>query len=281
MRGRLRARLVCVLLGLPMVAAARAQTADLNAQLIDAAQQGDVAAVEGLLAKGADVNAGNEWGVTPLIFAADRANLPLVTLLLARGANVNAKDLRYGKTPLKVSSVSWGDDRVKDVRAALIDVLLDHGADGGEALTDLVAQGYAAAVRRIVTSGPIPQPYLNAALGRASAVRDAALVEMLTRAGARPPAPGDDPSAPERLTLIAGAYRDGSGGELTLTVDGEDLLLTRPGLPPVILIPLDFTTLRSLNRTVVLTVAPQSGPVADVRLTEGGRSGVFRRPLPH
>lgn len=280
MRGRSLPYLACALLFSLTVTAARAQPADLNAQIVIAAQNGDVSAVERLLAKGADVNAVNEWGVTPLISAADRANLPLVKLLLVHGANVNAKDLRYGKTPLKVSSVSWGDDRVKEIRAELISLLLDHGADGGEALTDLIAQGYVDAVRRIVESGKVPQLYLNVALARASAAQQTELVALLTGAGARPPGPAESPNAPERLALIAGAYRDAAGRELRLKVDEEELLLERSSQPLVSLLPLDFTTLRSFDRSVVLTVAPQPGPVTELTLTEGGRSQVFTRTRP-
>ena len=280
MRGKLLLHLVCVALVTCTPAAAGSQSADVNVQIVVAAQNGEVAAVERLIAKGADVNAVNEWGVTPLISAADRANLPLVTLLLAHGANVNAKDLRYGKTPLKVSSVSWGDDRVKSVREGLINLLLDHGADGGEALTDLIAQGYVGPVRRIVKSGNVPQPYLNAALARATAAKHAELIEILTAAGARPPGVAESPDSPERLALIAGVYRDAAGGEITLKVDEEELLLERAARPPVSLLPLDFTTLRSFNRSVVLTVAPQPGPVSEVMLTEGGRKQLFSRTRP-
>ena len=279
MRSRSFMHLVCAIVGSLSVMAAHAQSPDLNTQLVDAAQNGDVAAAERLLAKGANVNAGNQWGVTPLISAADRANIPLVTLLLAHRADVNAKDLRYGKTPLKVTAVSWGDDRDKTIRAGLIDLLLDHGANGGEALPDLISQGYVEGVKRILTAGNVPQPYLNRALASASGAQHAELVALLTSAGARPPGPADSPDSPERLALLAGAYRD-EGGEITLTVDEEELLLERTGRPLVSLLPLDLTTLRSLTRAAVLTVAPGPGPAAEVTLTEDGRTRILTRTVP-
>ena len=75
-----------------------------------------------LIAKGADVNANTNDGVTPLHFATTKE---IAELLIAEGANVNAKDER-GKTPLDLAI------QVKNPKTA--DLLREHGGKTGEEL---------------------------------------------------------------------------------------------------------------------------------------------------
>jgi hypothetical protein len=65
---------------------------DKNTPLMDKVVAGDAAAVSALIAKGADVNASNNYGWTALSHAARAGNVELVKLLLAHGADVNARD---------------------------------------------------------------------------------------------------------------------------------------------------------------------------------------------
>lgn len=84
-----RIALGTLLFAIVMVGAARADDA-LNQALFDAAKAGDIATVEALIAKGADVDAKLANGNTPLIGAACYGHMDIVKLLIAKGANVNA-----------------------------------------------------------------------------------------------------------------------------------------------------------------------------------------------
>ncbi|KAI5826535.1 ankyrin repeat protein, partial [Schizophyllum commune Tattone D] len=74
-----------------------------------------------LLDAGAEVDARQDVGETPLILSAKSHNLALVRMLLSRGANVNAST-QYGSTPLHMAlEVGWCRE--------IIQALLDAGAD--------------------------------------------------------------------------------------------------------------------------------------------------------
>jgi Ankyrin repeats (3 copies) len=90
--------------------------------LRDAASQGDLAEVERLLKAGADVNAKNKNGWTPLHAAAGSNLSPAVLeVLLKAGADVNAKTAD-GVTPLHLAAAN-------NPSPAVLEVLLKAGAD--------------------------------------------------------------------------------------------------------------------------------------------------------
>jgi ankyrin repeat protein len=94
---------MCVL-GVAAAAHAQATTnPNLNAQLLVAARQGDLQAVQRALAQGAAVDSRNRLGKTPLLMAAEKGNEPLAALALRAGANVNVASLE-GVTPLMAAS---------------------------------------------------------------------------------------------------------------------------------------------------------------------------------
>ncbi|UKZ49434.1 hypothetical protein TrVGV298_003681 [Trichoderma virens] len=110
--------------------------------LMVASHYGHRGVVKLLLEKGANVNAQDGGGWTPLSWAADGGHEAVVKLLLKKGAKVDAQD-RYGQTPLRQAA----DGR----HEAVIKLLLEKGANvnaqdsGGR--TPL-SQAIATAVRR-------------------------------------------------------------------------------------------------------------------------------------
>lgn len=116
----MRLRLIALvgLLGAVAIAAERPA-------LIEAAKNGDRAAVKALIQKKADVNAAEADGTTALHWAAYRDDADTVDLLIRAGAHVNAAN-DLGATPLWNASLNAG--------AAIARRLLDAGANPNLAL---------------------------------------------------------------------------------------------------------------------------------------------------
>jgi len=91
----------------------------------DAAKSGDLAGVQAELDKGANVNAKDKNGATPLHRAAWFGHKEIVELLIAKGADVNAKDdsqsSNYVGTPLNCAA--WKGHK------EIAELLIDNGAD--------------------------------------------------------------------------------------------------------------------------------------------------------
>lgn len=91
-----------------------------TAPLVAAAQAGDLASLQALLASGVAVNSRDDAGRTALIAAVKHGREEIAQALLAHGARINAKD-REGRTPLTIAV--WNLD------PELVALLLLHGAD--------------------------------------------------------------------------------------------------------------------------------------------------------
>ena len=88
--------------------------------LLQATEAGDIVQMQALLAKGAEVNARNAHGWTPLHVAAAGGDPAVIALLLQHGADVHAQS-HIGTTALDNATTRGG-------RQAVIDLLLAHGA---------------------------------------------------------------------------------------------------------------------------------------------------------
>src|SRR5688572_21113581 len=73
--------------------------------LFEAAKNGDMVALTGLLKGKTNVNIKDKQGATPLMWAAVEGHLVAVKALLDKGADINAKD-EYGATALMFVSVN-------------------------------------------------------------------------------------------------------------------------------------------------------------------------------
>ncbi|PVU72509.1 hypothetical protein DDW10_04100 [Sulfolobales archaeon SCGC AB-777_J03] len=89
-------------------------------ELLSAALHGDLIKVRTALENGANPNAIDSYGSTPLHYVARIGRVEIVKILLEHGANPNAKD-NDGRTPLHYAA-SWID-------AGVVKILLEHGAD--------------------------------------------------------------------------------------------------------------------------------------------------------
>ncbi|XP_020291567.1 uncharacterized protein LOC109858571 [Pseudomyrmex gracilis] len=88
--------------------------------LYDAIENKEIEMAELLLNRGANVNASDESGVTPLCLAVKKGHVDVVKMLIDRGANVNTKT-RDGTTPLHYA--------IKYKNRKIAELLLNHRAN--------------------------------------------------------------------------------------------------------------------------------------------------------
>jgi hypothetical protein len=89
----------------------------LTRELWQIAGAGNVERLEQILAQGADVNAGDRTGVTPLMRAAYHGELPMVRALIQHGADLDAKD-SGGLTALTMAKHSGHAEIVEALRSS-------------------------------------------------------------------------------------------------------------------------------------------------------------------
>ena len=183
-------------------------------ELIAAAKKGDADMVEALLAKGANVNAKNEYGATALTFAADKGHLAVIKVLLQNKADVNIRDTFYKATPLDWAFMRKHVDVIK--------VLVEAGASGAEAgLRSAAAAGQRDVVQAILDTNKLKEADLTKALA-ATPEKHAAIAEMLNKAGAKAAAKTDVVVDAKTLASYVGTYRGERDAEYKVTMaDGK------------------------------------------------------------
>jgi ankyrin repeat protein len=137
--------------------------ANVNAQdpkkrtpLILAATNGHLAIVEFLVSKGAEVNLKDSDSQTPLMYASKRSFNDVAAFLLKNDAEVNVQSKKKGMTALMLAA---GWDNVELVR-----MLLEHGAE--PSLTNIfgkTARVFAEEMNNTVVVGMLPDPAVQGA----------------------------------------------------------------------------------------------------------------------
>ena len=256
------------LAGLLFLQTAAPSKQELNDQLFEAVRKGDAAGVTAALDRGADVNAKFRYGQTALFKAAERGNAEITKILLARGAEVNVKDTFYQATP-----TSWAIDG-KHVQVVLL--LLEKGAtEVDDVLLMGVRETNADLVKAALDRGTLKPEILTVAYAISSANdKNAAITDMLTKAGAKPPFQPDVAT----LQSYAGKYKADSGPQATLTVKDGKLFIAAFGPEPQPLMALDNTTFRPINfGGVMLTFTVADGKVTSMTLKQGQNATLMKR----
>ncbi|HXV76064.1 MAG TPA: ankyrin repeat domain-containing protein, partial [Candidatus Polarisedimenticolaceae bacterium] len=137
-------------LPLLLVALAPLAHADTGHDLRVAARSGDLAEVRRLVEAGADVDAADSWGTTPLLLAAKQQQVDVVRYLLAKAADPDARERFFGSTVLEQAL----DDGAPDYEVARM--LLEAGADDRAAALDTAfGEGRLELARAATASGPV------------------------------------------------------------------------------------------------------------------------------
>ncbi|MNZ32976.1 Ankyrin repeats (3 copies) [compost metagenome] len=169
---------------------ASAEGGVLESQLRDAADNGDAARVRSLLEQGANREARDKLGRTPLLLATHRNQVEAARVLIEAGADVNAKDNIDDSPYLYAGARGFNQ---------ILRLTLEHGADlkstnryGGTALIPAAERGHVDNVRTLIDAG-VDVNHLNrlhwTALMEAIVLSDGGprhveIVEMLVKAGA-------------------------------------------------------------------------------------------------
>ena len=127
--------------------------ADKNAQLIQAAKNGNLPAVKTALAKGAAPNAKDKGGVPVLMWAAQNGHTEVVKLLLENGADVNVKRTNTGTTALWIASQNGHTEVVKLLLEKGADVNVKRTTDGTTALYVASQNGHTEVVKLLLEKG--------------------------------------------------------------------------------------------------------------------------------
>ncbi|HUE89697.1 MAG TPA: PQQ-binding-like beta-propeller repeat protein [Vicinamibacterales bacterium] len=228
--------------------------------LLDAARTGNRDRVVALLDSGVNVNTLSRYNVSALGFAAERGHMDVVRVLVERGADVNVTDWFYGSRPL--------DFALRGGHLEIALYLLERGSRGAaNVLNTGIRRRNVAAVRAALATGQVDATALAGASALAKQTGDAAIVALVGDAAARTPA-----IAPAILELddallrsYQGRYQNAtSGAAVTVSFDGERLLVTADGQSPLRLQPVE-------DRRFIADDTPE------VTVTFAGRGGIVER----
>lgn len=239
----------------------------LNDQLFEAARKGDAAAVTALLDKGADVNAKFRYGQTALFKAAERGHANVVKVLLDRGADTTVKDTFYGAT-----ARSWAID---NDHFDVVKLLVEKDPTGiDEVLIAGVRGGNQELVKIALDKGGAKPQTLTAALAASSAdAKNAAITEMLKKAGAVPP-PEIDAAT---LQSYAGKYKADPGPEFTINIKDAKMFVVTQG-QTIAMMPIDKTNFRPVEfEGITITFNVEGQNVTGLAFKQGSSTTQMKR----
>jgi len=127
--------------------------------LLAAVEQGDEAAILKLLDEGADINATDQRGRTPLMVTVHGNRLDLFNLLIEKGADVNIRDDR-SDNPLLYAGAEGMLPFVQAAIAAGADTTLTNRF-GGTALIPAADRGHVDIVRELLTASDVDIDHVN------------------------------------------------------------------------------------------------------------------------
>lgn len=240
---------------------------ELNDQLFEAVRKGDAAAVTAALDKGADVNAKFRYGSTALFKAAERGNADVTKILLDRGADVKVKDTFYNAT-----AMTWALD---GKHVSVVKLLLEKSAeDVDDVLMTGAQEGNEELIKVALDRGGVKSETLTVALLTATEAKNAAVSELLTKAGAKPPMQVD----PATLQSYAGKYKGDPGPEATISVQDGKLMVAGFTRQPQALMALDNTTFRPIAfGGITLTFNVEGGKVTGMAFKQGTNTTQMKR----
>lgn len=172
---------------------------DVNDDLLNAARNGDLDTVKGLIEKGAPLEAKTPYGQTPLYLAAMSGHEGVVRFLLEKGAQTDVHDTFY-----KASMLDFVLQRKHYVVAKLIIAKGNDKPD--EDLKSVANTGQADLVQAVLEKAKPSQATLDGAYESALAENKKDIAELLRKAGAQEPAPPVTID-PKVLDSYAGTYK--------------------------------------------------------------------------
>jgi uncharacterized protein len=245
-----------------------AQAAGPDADLLDAARQGDLEKVKSLLAAGANIDAKNKYGITPLFYAAWSGHAAIVQLLIEKGANIEIVDTFY-RMPALGAAINKNND------AAACALIKAGHSKSAEMLTPAARGGRMVVVETILAHAKPTQKQLDEALEVAIIARKEDVAAVLKKFGAQPPKAVQIPL--ETLQLYAGKYRGEPMGEVEVALKNGALVVNTNGQSMDLLARDDKTFALSAGRGVTLQFTVVEGKAASMTVTQGGQSFTLKR----
>lgn len=238
-----------------------AQSPSINEELIEAAQRNDAAVVKALLKKGADANAKNAQGATPLFYACDRGNAEMTKALLGAGADPEVRDPLFKSTPLAFA--------ISRDHAEVVTLLLEKMPDKkDQVLTEAVRWNRIKTATSLLATESFKPDHLTYLLSLAETNHYDDLREKLVKAGAKPKPKPEFKIAPEQLKRYEGDFED-AGTQASLRVkDGQLICMVNGAV--LTLRPIGENIFESQGQPVLLTFKVEGQQVVGLTLRSHG-----------